>query len=149
MIYLLGFWLTLVVASRAAGKEDFNDLSEFRPGTRTLPAGSRIGPQFRTLPTDILFEKDVAVTVRDGVTIYVDVLRPPGTEKVPVIVAWSPYGKSQGTAGSVTSLFAMLGMDNRAFSGLEKFEGPDPAYWCARGYAICNPDPPRHRSAGR
>ncbi len=25
-------------------------------------------------------------------------------------------------------------------SGLEKFEGPDPAYWCAQGYAICNPD---------
>ncbi len=25
-------------------------------------------------------------------------------------------------------------------SGLEKFEGPDPAYWCARGYAVCNPD---------
>ncbi|HEY0228389.1 MAG TPA: CocE/NonD family hydrolase, partial [Mycobacterium sp.] len=66
---------------------------------------------------------------------------PPGAEKVPVIVAWSPYGKSQGTAPSVTALFDMLGIDNGALSGLEKFEGPDPAYWCARGYAICNPDP--------
>ena len=35
----------------------------------------------------------------------------------------------------------MLGIDIAAFSGLQKFEGPDPAYWCARGYAICNPDP--------
>ncbi len=116
-------------------------LSGFAPGTRTLPAGSRIGPQFRTLPIDILFEKDVAVTLRDGVTIYADVLRPPGADNVPVLVAWSPYGKSQGTAGSVTSLFEMIGMDNGALSGLEKFEGPDPAYWCAHGYAICNPDP--------
>jgi predicted acyl esterase len=116
-------------------------LCKFEPGTRTLSAGFQIGSQFRSLPTDIVFDKDIAVTLRDGVTIYVDVLRPPGAEKVPVIVAWSPYGKSQGTAPMVTSLFAMLGMDNGALSGLEKFEGPDPAYWCARGYAICNPDP--------
>jgi predicted acyl esterase len=50
----------------------------------------------------IVFEKDVAVTLRDGVTIYVDVFRPAGNEKVPVIVAWSPYGKSQRTAPSVS-----------------------------------------------
>lgn len=25
-------------------------------------------------------------------------------------------------------------------SGLQKFEGPDPAYWCAHGYAVVNPD---------
>ena len=34
--------------------------------------------------------------MRDGVTIYVDILRPAGAEKVPVIVAWSPYGKGAG-----------------------------------------------------
>jgi uncharacterized protein len=34
----------------------------------------------------------------------------------------------------------MIGLDPSKVSGLEKFEGPDPAYWCAQGYAICNPD---------
>ena len=116
-------------------------LSTFEPGTRTLSTGFQIDARFRPLQSDIVFEKDVAVTLRDGVTIYVDVLRPTGTATVPVVVAWSPYGKSQGTAPSVTSLFAMIGIDNGAVSGLEKFEGPDPAYWCAQGYAICNPDP--------
>jgi predicted acyl esterase len=116
-------------------------LSTFEPGTRTLSAGFQIDPRFRPLPTDIVLEKDVAVTLRDGVTIYVDVLRPAGTEQVPVIVAWSPYGKSQGNAPAPTALFVMLGIDIAALSGLQKFEGPDPAYWCARGYAICNPDP--------
>ena len=116
-------------------------LSEFRPSITTLGAGYRVDPRFRSLPTDIVFEKDVAVTMRDGVTIYVDVLRPPGSDRVPVIIAWSPYGKSQGTTARVTSLFDMIGIDNRSLSGLEKFEGPDPAYWCAHGYAICNPDP--------
>ncbi|MFL1428682.1 MULTISPECIES: CocE/NonD family hydrolase [unclassified Nocardiopsis] len=115
-------------------------LSGFEPGTRTLEAGFRIAPQFKPLPVDIVFEKDVAVTLRDGVTIYVDVLRPAGTERVPVIVAWSPYGKGQGTSASVMGVFGLVGLDNGIVSGLEKFEAPDPAYWCAQGYAICNPD---------
>jgi predicted acyl esterase len=92
------------------------------------------------LPVDVVLEKDVAVPLRDGVTIYVDVFRPVGAERVPVIVAWSPYGKGQGTSRSVTGIFGMVGLDNAAVSGLEKFEGPDPACWCAHGYAICNPD---------
>ena len=87
-----------------------------------------------------MFEKDVAVQLRDGVTIYVDVFRPAGVEKVPVIVAWSPYGKGQGTSMSVMGVFGLVGLSNGIVSGLEKFEGPDPAYWCAQGYAICNPD---------
>ncbi len=115
-------------------------LSGFDPGTRTLRAGYQIAPPFRSLPIDSVFEKDIAVTLRDGVTIYVDVLRPAGAEKVPVIVAWSPYGKGQGTSRSVMGVFGLVGLDNGIVSGLEKFEGPDPAYWCAQGYAICNPD---------
>jgi predicted acyl esterase len=61
-------------------------------------------------------------------------------EKVPVILAWSPYGKGQGTSLSVMGVFALVGLSNEIVSGLEKFEGADPAYWCAKGYAICNPD---------
>jgi predicted acyl esterase len=112
----------------------------FEPGTRTLKAGFQVAPPFRPLPVDIVFEKDVAVTLRDGVTIYVDVFRPAGTEQVPVIVAWSPYGKGQGTSASVMGVFGLVGLSNSVVSGLAKFEAPDPAYWCAQGYAICNPD---------
>lgn len=115
-------------------------LTGFDPGTRTLKAGFQIAPQFRPIPVDIVFDKDVAVQLGDGVTIHVDVFRPAGAERVPVIVAWSPYGKGQGTSASVMGVFGMVGLDNGIVSGLEKFEGPDPAYWCAQGYAICNPD---------
>jgi len=115
-------------------------LSGFEPGTRTLEAGSRIAPPFKPLPVDVVLDKDVPVTLRDGVTVHVDVFRPAGTERVPVIMAFSPYGKGQGTSASVMGIFGMVGLDNSVVSGLEKFEGPDPAYWCARGYAICNPD---------
>ncbi len=115
-------------------------LTAFEPGTRTLPAGHQVAPQFRALPVDVVLEKDVAVQLRDGVTIYVDVFRPAGTEPVPVIVAWSPYGKGQGSSMSVMGVFGLVGLGNDTVSGLEKFEAPDPAYWCAQGYAICNPD---------
>jgi predicted acyl esterase len=120
--------------------ERFGVLSGFDPGTRTLPAGFRLAPEFKALPVDIVLDRDIAVTMRDGVTIYVDVLRPACTERVPVIVAWSPYGKGEGSAPAATGVFGLVGLDTGIVSGLNKFEGPDPAYWCARGYAICNPD---------
>ncbi len=122
------------------GSERYGLLSNFEPGTRTLKAGTQLAPAFRALPVDILFDKDVAVTLRDGTVTYVDVFRPVGAEKVPVIVAFSPYGKGQGTSASAMGVFALVGLENSILSGLAKFEGPDPAYWCARGYAICNPD---------
>lgn len=126
-------------AFEKSGKSD-GVFVPFDPGTRVLPAGWQAAPTFKAIPVDIVFEKDVAVTLRDGKTIYVDVLRPAGSERVPVIVAWSPYGKAAGTGSFTPGLFASLGMKPGQLSGLEKFEGPDPAYWVAQGYAICNPD---------
>jgi uncharacterized protein len=122
------------------GGERYGPLSDFDPGTRRLRAGTQLAPAFQPLPVDIVMDKDVAVTLRDGVTTYVDVFRPQGAAKVPVIVAFSPYGKGQGASPSAMGVFALVGLDNSIVSGLQKFEGPDPAYWCAQGYAICNPD---------
>ena len=115
-------------------------LTPFDPGTRTLAKGYQIAPGFMPLPVDIVLDKDAAVLLRDGVTIHVDVFRPAGSERVPVIVAWSPYGKGQGTSPSVRGIFGLVGLPDSSVSGLEKFEAPDPAYWCAHGYAVANPD---------
>ena len=115
--------------------------SKFDPRTEILPKGFQLDQKFKPLSSDIVFEKDVSVKMRDGITIYTDLYRPKGEENVPVIIAWSPYGKSGGSAPRTTALYNMLGIDNGILSGLAKFEGPDPAYWCSQGYAICNPDP--------
>lgn len=120
--------------------ERYGLLSNFEPGMRTLKAGTQLAPAFRELPVDIVFEKDVAVALRDGTVTHIDVFRPVGTEPVPVIVAFSPYGKGQGTSSSAKRVFNLVGLKNSILSGLAKFEGPDPAFWCAQGYAICNPD---------
>jgi predicted acyl esterase len=132
--------LKIYTASQPLPPARIGLLTAFEPGTRTLEAGYQIAPQFLPFPVDVVFEKDVAVTLRDGVTIYVDVFRPTGSEKVPVIVAYSPYGKGQGTSMSVMGVFGLVGLSNGTVSGLEKFEAPDPAYWVAQGYAVCNPD---------
>ncbi len=115
-------------------------LTPFEPGTRILRAGFRIAPQFKPLPVEVVLDKDVAMQLRDGTTIHLDLFRPVKTEPVPVIVAWSPYGKGQGTSLSVMGVFGLVGIPNSEVSGLEKFEAPDPAYWCANGYAIANVD---------
>lgn len=113
----------------------------FKPSTVLLPKGFRISETTAPLTVDIIYEKDVAVTLRNGTTIYTDVLRPVTDEAVPTIVSWSPYGKSRGNAPQYDALFGLLGVDTSHLSGLQKFEGADPDWWCARGYALCHPDP--------
>lgn len=46
-----------------------------------------------SLPGTFIAEKDVAVPMRDGVTLRADVLRPRGAGSFPVLVYRTPYGK--------------------------------------------------------
>jgi len=97
---------------------------------KVLSKGSVNGENALPLLCDVLFEKDVAVPMRDGVKLYTDIFRPAGTEKVPAIIAWSPYGKTfRGDE--------VCGIQR---SNLQKFEAPDPAFWVNQGYAIINID---------
>lgn len=86
----------------------------------------------------IICEYDVAVTMRDGVKIYVDIFRPEKEEKYPVLIAWAPYGKH----GRVKyKYFPRCGVCDSDLSKLTVFEAADPVYWCANGYIIINVDP--------
>jgi predicted acyl esterase len=115
-------------------------LSPFETKETILKKGDQIAPGFKPLDCDIRFLKDVPVKMRDGVIVYTDIFLPVTEEKMPTLIAWSPYGKSAGTAPRYVNLFNMLGMGNAWSSGLTKFEAPDPAYWVQHGYAVCNPD---------
>jgi predicted acyl esterase len=111
----------------------------FKPSMMVLPKGFVQKEGALPLPCDILFERDVAVTLRDGTVIYTDIFRPAGTTNLPAIIAWSPYGKEGGL--TVLDDFPFrAGVPKNAVSELQKWEGPDPAYWCSHGYAIVNPD---------
>ena len=86
----------------------------------------------------ILCEQDVAILLRDGVTVYADIYRPAGQENLPCILAWSIYGKRPH---DLPRPWATYGVPPEAISSGTKFEGPDPHYWCHYGYAVANVDP--------
>lgn len=111
----------------------------FRQETVVLQEGSVRREGAKPLACDILLERDVHIKLRDGVTIYADVFRPTDGKPCPAILAWSPYGKEIG-GQMLDDVPGRAGVPVDATSGLEKFEGPDPAYWVNHGYAIVNVD---------
>jgi predicted acyl esterase len=108
--------------------------------TEILKKGSVYPPAAMPLPCDIRWDRDVPIKLRDGVTIYTDVLRPVGDGKAPAIVAWSPYGKT------IPQKDVQSGVDPKDVTGLSKSEGPDAGFWVCHGYAVVNPDA---RGAGK
>ncbi|ATQ30219.1 acylase [Rhodococcus ruber] len=112
----------------------------FEPGQTVLQTGTTYSPNGRRLTCDIVFERDVEIPLADGTIVYADVFRPTTSDPVPAILAWSPYGK-QGGFFHLDMFPNRVGVPEEATSGLEKWEGPDPAYWCAHGYAVVNVDP--------
>ena len=119
----------------------FPDGSGFNPSTTALPAGWQRKPGFRALPEPLIWHRDVSIPLRDGVTLRADVFLPAsaGDKPLPAILPWSPYGKT-GSGRQQTINFTYLGVRPCDLSGLEKFEAPDPAEWCSRGYAVVNVD---------
>ena len=75
---------------------------DWKAGEHLLQKGMVVDEMFHPLEHDIVFEKDLQVTLRDGVKILTDVYLPADTdEPLPAIIAWSPYGKNSGNADLV------------------------------------------------
>jgi predicted acyl esterase len=87
----------------------------------------------------LLIERNVEVTLRDGVTILVDIYRPADKAEadLPILLGWSPYGKH----GLSASLWPPAGVEAGWISRFTAFEAPDPAFWCPLGYAVAFADP--------
>ncbi|KIH93623.1 hypothetical protein SPBR_04165 [Sporothrix brasiliensis 5110] len=123
-----------------------NGFSGFRPReTELFKAGAQpFGPDTRALTSDIRLDHDVEIVVRDGARLYIDVYRPEGsgdtTEKVPAILGWSPYGKKYSSLDMLPMTVWHSCVKRSDLSGLEKFEGLDPAVWCPKGYAVVSVD---------
>ncbi|KAI4606262.1 hypothetical protein J4E80_010239 [Alternaria sp. BMP 0032] len=120
-----------------------NGYQGFNPRKETLRKGYQSRDGARALSGDMIAEHDVAVKVRDGCTLYCDIYRPvssDGSEKVPAIVAWSPFGKKHTGIDMMSKVKWGCGVPKGCLSGLERFEGPDPAEYVPRGYAVVNVD---------
>lgn len=101
--------------------------------------GARAPEYRRSLDQGMIIERDVAVTLRDGARIYVDVLRPADERPAPPIIGWGPYGKHSTDVFS--RLFPGAGVDASKLSSYTGFEAPDPVRWVNRGYVIIYADP--------
>ncbi|KAG0166188.1 hypothetical protein DFQ28_007620 [Apophysomyces sp. BC1034] len=127
------------VAYRKSTPIEESDYPGFNSSSYILKAGTVHRDGGKPLPVDILCEQDTPITLRDGTVIYVDVFRPVDKTDCPPILAWSPYGKRGSWLKN--DLF-----ENRVDvppdweDGLNKFEGPLPAYWVKHGYAVINTD---------
>jgi hypothetical protein len=69
----------------------------FKPGETVLPKGYTYQPGRLPLKTNMIFDRDVAIKMRDGITIYADIYRPVGKEKVPAIICYGTDGKGSHT----------------------------------------------------
>ncbi len=86
----------------------------------------------------LTIDYDVAIGLRDGVTIYADVYRPAGVEgPLPAILLWSAYSKHYRWPEPLRLMFTQ----NAAVSKYAPIEAQDPMTWCPLGYAIVVPDP--------
>lgn len=110
------------------------------PGMNSMGMGvcPALNPRTYECAPGIICEQDVAVEMRDGVKIYVDIYRPKDKTNIPVIISWSFYGKRPGEG---MSEWQIMGVAPGTVSKLTKFESPDPLYWCYKDYAIANVDP--------
>jgi predicted acyl esterase len=107
---------------------------------------ARMEMEIFSLPPGIVVERDVYITMRDGVKLAANVFKPARSGKFPVIVALvGPYGKDVGPDAYSYSRYeyhmeAGIHIGTICISEETAFEGPDPAYWVARDYVVVNLD---------
>ena len=81
----------------------------------------------------MIVDKDVWVTMRDGVRIPVDIYRPDAPGKFPALLAMSPYGKNAQVFSTPPQPFGKSIFEASVESG-------DPKFYAERGYAFAIAD---------
>ncbi len=118
-------------------KHDFE--YRFRPPMRAPEELGAKPPQYRrTVENGVIIERDLAVPMRDGAKLYLDLFRPADEKPAAPLIAWGPYGKHNPT--NYARQFPTCGVDVSRMSAYTAFEAPDPMFWAARGYAVLNVD---------
>jgi hypothetical protein len=100
---------------------------------------------------EMIFDKNVDVTMRDGAVLRANVFRPKAEGKFPVIMTFGPYGKDVHLSEFQPAAWAVL--RDRYPQILQQssckylvFETPDPELWVPHGYVVVKVD---SRGAGK
>jgi uncharacterized protein len=100
----------------------------------------------------IVFERSVAVPMRDGMKLSANVFRPAEGKRVPVLMSVTPYGKDKlpDRIGNFFMWLAGVRFGDIRISPYTGFEAPDPFFWVSAGYAVLQADVRgMHKSEGR
>jgi len=81
-------------------------------------------------------DKNVPITVRDGVTLRADVFRPSGDGRHPVIMTYGPYGKDIHFQDFNAAAYGLLDEQGP----LMNWETVNPEWWVPRGYVVIRVD---------
>ncbi len=106
----------------------------------------------RAIAGGVRMDRDVAVAMRDGARLMVNVFRPAAERPAPVVMSVTPYGKDTLPDWIGMTLMRLAGvrfgrLDCSRWTG---FEAPDPVFWTAAGYAVVQADVRgMHKSEGR
>ncbi|GKU07076.1 cocaine esterase [Fusarium langsethiae] len=86
-----------------------------------------------------IFEQNATVPLKagDGL-VRLNVYRPKGVDKVPVLVTYGPYGKDISYQDFHPKSFSEVNPQHK--SEHSAWETPDPAFWTKNGYAIVRAD---------
>jgi predicted acyl esterase len=85
----------------------------------------------------VLFERDVAVPLRDGKKLYVDVFRPVGVTNLPAIIEYAPFGKNRKVDWS---MFRNAEVPIERIWPGTPFENHDPIDWAKDGFVLVHAD---------
>jgi uncharacterized protein len=96
-------------------------------------------------------ERDVPVTMDDGLVLRADVFLPPGAGRYPAILTYGPYGKGLAFQDGYKTAWEIMARENPdALAGssneYQNWEVVDPEKWVPDGYAVVRID---SRGAGR
>lgn len=103
---------------------------EIKPGLNEIVMGTiHYGHQ------PMIFEKDVPIKMRDGITLYVNVFRPNRPGKYPVVMSMDPYIKDSLPPWQVFHRFwpAVGSIETSLYAPIES---PDPGFWVPNDYAL-------------
>lgn len=93
------------------------------------------------LPDGVEADHDVRIPLRDGISLAASLYRPRSSDAaMPVIVAISPYGKTNFEGIKVFSRVPNNHIGHIRISDSVSFEAADPGFWVPRGYAVLQVD---------
>lgn len=83
----------------------------------------------------MIFERDVPIKMRDGITLYVNIFRPMKPGKYPVVMSMDPYNKDALPPWQVFHRFwpSVGSIETSLYSPIES---PDPGYWVPNDYVL-------------